>query len=394
MKLWLGLMLCAAAYGTTLTGSLKLPNGTGANGTLIFVLAQQEALASTGGCGGPAEITPTYQIKITVTNGSLVSPPAIYGNDCLLPQGSFYNIQFLDTNGNTVFTDRWQLSGSSVDIGTIVSAVITGTTQSLGTPGVVYTNPVSNQTIAQPVSTNFNVNTMQVTTSLTLPNGGVCNSSGCGGIFGNVMDLSSVQTATGAKTFNGGLVLPAVAGNSIAMGSLGNFYDRIFSGGDASCSGVTDGWMGIRTDSKAIEICVGGAEYTISGNSGNYVDLTSNQTVGGLKTFSSQVTVSGNNGFVSYNTSGSTASFSNNSANFVARGDGSLEATLIESSIYGSGTAFENLLGSFLVTGNGDTTVHNLTINGSAYAGSTAGVTCSGTPTSSFASINGIVTHC
>lgn len=222
--LCLALLLAISGYATTLSGTLRNPDGSGANGTLVFQLAQQEALVTTGGCGGPAEISPTYQVKITVTAGALVSPPSIYGNDCMLPSGSFYNITFLDTNGNIVFTDRWQLSGSSVDIGTIVSVVITGTTQSLGTPSIVFTIPTGNQTITQPGGTALSINNFIVTGSFTLPNGGVCNASGCAGIFGNVVDISSAQTITGAKTFNSNILFSGGAGVGTPLFPANNGY--------------------------------------------------------------------------------------------------------------------------------------------------------------------------
>lgn len=201
----------ATCLGTSLTGSLKNPDGTGANGTLSFSLAQQEALSGAGGCGGPAEISPTYQVNIKIVNGSMVSPPTIYGNDCMLPAGSFYNIRFIDTNGNLIFTDRWQIGGSSIDIGTIVSVVITGTTATLGSPSIVFTIPTANQTVTQPPGSTLGVNLLNVTNTLVLPNGGVCNASGCGGIFGNVVDITSAQTITGAKTFNSTLLFSGSA---------------------------------------------------------------------------------------------------------------------------------------------------------------------------------------
>ena len=45
---------------------------------------------------------------------------------------------------------------------------------------------------------------------------------------------------------------------SLSIGSSSNFYGRTFSGGDANCVGVDDGWMGFRTDTSELQICVGG----------------------------------------------------------------------------------------------------------------------------------------
>lgn len=44
----------------------------------------------------------------------------------------------------------------------------------------------------------------------------------------------------------------------------GNWYGRTFSGGDASCGSVADGWLGIRTDgvsTRSIQVCIGGTLY-------------------------------------------------------------------------------------------------------------------------------------
>jgi hypothetical protein len=157
---------------------------------------------STGGCGGPVEVVPTYQVRITVTAGALVGSPSVYGNDCILPNNLYYNVSFQDTNGNTLFTDRWVIIGSSLDIGTIVSTVILGTTGTLGSTGVVLFVPTGNQTVNQPSSTNLSINLFQVTGTLTLPNGGQCTATGCTGLISNAMDLTSTQSVSGSKTWS------------------------------------------------------------------------------------------------------------------------------------------------------------------------------------------------
>jgi hypothetical protein len=199
--LWL-LLIVQSAIATTLTGSLKNPDGTGATGYLFLSLSQQGALQSTGGCGGPAEIVPTYRVRVTVTAGSLIGSPSVYGNDCLLPNNLFYVISFQDINGNTLFSDRWVITGSSIDIGTIVSAVISGTTGTLGSTGLVLQVPTGNQTVNQPPSSNLLVNLFDVTDTLTLPNGGQCTASGCTGIIINAVTTNTTQSISGSKTFS------------------------------------------------------------------------------------------------------------------------------------------------------------------------------------------------
>lgn len=204
MKKLILLLFASSLYGqVTLTGTLNNPDGTGAAGYLYMTLSQVAALDPNNGCGGPVEVVPK-QLQITVKAGALQSPiPTPYGNDCLLPQGTFYNITFKDGNGNTIFTDRWYLSGSSVDVGTIVSVTITGTLVSVGTPGVIMTNPVSTQTITQPGVTAFNINTLNVTGTFTAPNGASCSGGSCTGFTpADMMTTDTAQTITGQKAFS------------------------------------------------------------------------------------------------------------------------------------------------------------------------------------------------
>src|SRR5579872_2808838 len=96
---------------------------------------------------------------------------------------------------------------------------------------------------------------LNLTSFLTLPNGANCNFAGCTGmVFGT------------AATFNGGFTTTNTSNSVLYIGSGGAFYSRTFSGGDANCSGVSDGWMGIRSDSNSIEYCTGGNTNIIGGN--------------------------------------------------------------------------------------------------------------------------------
>jgi hypothetical protein len=362
-------MTVSSLLGATLTGTLNNPDGTGGNGYLIFALAQQAALMSTSGCGGPIQVVPQYQVQIKVVNGAMVSPPSIYGNDCLLPQGTYYNITFKDNNGNLLLTDRWIITGSSVDIGTIQSVVLSGTTGSLGGPGVIFTVPSGAQQITQPSTSVLSINNFTVTGIFNAPGGGQCTSSGCTGFLtGNAVTLTGAQTITGQKTLNASLLangtidvgsttqpftvgrfngaveshvveiltngttfaspvtyqwlsssttsmqfndpsgtailtylnvggaaeyifsgdvvpngssynlgstgvpwvnahitnLMTTGNSSITIGSTGNFYGRTFTGADAACGSVADGWTGLRADTHELQVCLGGTLYKIA----------------------------------------------------------------------------------------------------------------------------------
>jgi hypothetical protein len=69
-----------------------------------------------------------------------------------------------------------------------------------------------------------------------------------------------VITNQGGIVAPGGFSMPSSGSATMYIGS-GNFYNRTWSGYDASCGGVTDGWMGIRTDTGQIELCAGGTLY-------------------------------------------------------------------------------------------------------------------------------------
>lgn len=242
--LLLGLQLSA----TTLTGTLKLPDGTGANGYLYMSLSQQAALMSTGGCGGPIQVVPTYEVRITVTDGALQGSPTVYGNDCLLPQGTYYKIRFVDRGGVVLLTDRWLITGASIDIGTIESVVITGTTQTLGGAGIILTYPATSQAVAQPPSTTLSVNDLTLTSKLTFPGNLICTITGC--TFGN------------GSIFNGGIATHPVSNSEIYINN-GNLYIRLISGGDAPCAGATDGWFALRTDTQELQICFNSTTYKV-----------------------------------------------------------------------------------------------------------------------------------
>jgi hypothetical protein len=186
---------------TSLFGTLKDPNGNGLNGSLSLALSRQGALRG-GGCGGPAEILPNIPFVIQVIAGVMQGSPSVYGNDCMLPQGTYYIAIVRDRGGNILLQDNWVITGSSVDVGTIVSAVVNGTTDTLGAPGVVFTVPTSSQTVTQPVGTQLSVNIFNVSSSFTAPNGATCTATGCTGFtVGNLMTTDTNQNVTGTKVF-------------------------------------------------------------------------------------------------------------------------------------------------------------------------------------------------
>jgi hypothetical protein len=90
-----------------------------------------------------------------------------------------------------------------------------------------------------------------------------------GGSFdiGNLLRWGNLKITTinssGAIQADGGLSTASGTNSTIYINS-GNFYLRTFSGGDASCGGVTNGWAGYRTDTNELQICNGGAVKKVS----------------------------------------------------------------------------------------------------------------------------------
>jgi hypothetical protein len=179
-----------------------------------------------------------------VTLGSFSGGHTVYGNDCLLPQGTYYKVLVQDTNGNNIMSDNWVVTGSIVDVGTIVSAVISGTTATLGQPAVVITQPTVTQTVTQPPSTVLAVNALSVTSSFLFPDGSGCNTTAC--------------SFNGLAAFLNGLGTNPSSSSALYIGASGVFVLRTITGSDFSCGGQPDGWTGVRVDTKELQICIAG----------------------------------------------------------------------------------------------------------------------------------------
>jgi len=117
------LLGCITARAQTqLTGTVNLPNGQGFSGVLRFSLAQDASVSSASPCPGPELVVPTEVVNVTVTNGTMVSPPILVSSYCTIPLGVPYYVVAIDTYGTAVFTDQWLISGSVFDVGTAVSS--------------------------------------------------------------------------------------------------------------------------------------------------------------------------------------------------------------------------------------------------------------------------------
>jgi hypothetical protein len=132
-----------------------------------------------------------------------------------------------------------------------------------------------------PTLTTVSAQTLTLSGNMTFANGAVCGVSGCSGMI-----------FPSSASFNGGLT--TLGNSSIQIGSGGNFYTRTFSGGDPSCAGIADGWIGMRTDNHTIQFCAGSTLYSIGGSSGGAgPTLAGTNTWTGVNTHTAAVNFNG-----------------------------------------------------------------------------------------------------
>jgi hypothetical protein len=135
------LSICTAAAATSLSGTFKNPDGSFVNGKIIFLLSQPARLNDQS-----AQIVPMVKI-FAVTNGALEGGAFVYGNDVLVPGGTYYLVRLVDSNNNLLFEQKWSISGVSLNLGTLTPT----------TTGVVYPDPLiknlaTSQAVQGPVS--------------------------------------------------------------------------------------------------------------------------------------------------------------------------------------------------------------------------------------------------
>lgn len=135
MKKWIfGILFFLAtlpSYATTISGTINYPNSTGLTGRISFQLSQQGSQLSTGGCGGPAVIVPSAPIYFAISAGTL-SSQTIVGNDCIAPANTYYIVQVRDSNNNVLFSQNWQITGTTLNVGSILPVIVPQGTVSIG----------------------------------------------------------------------------------------------------------------------------------------------------------------------------------------------------------------------------------------------------------------------
>lgn len=137
---------------TNLTGTFKNPDGSLVNGKLIFLLSQPARLNDSS-----AQIVPMVKI-FSVTNGILESGAFVFGNDVLVPTGTYYLVRLVDANNNLLFEQKWSIVGTNLDLGTL-----TPTTAGVVVPDPLLKNVSSTQAVQGPVTFSSGVTAFSLT---------------------------------------------------------------------------------------------------------------------------------------------------------------------------------------------------------------------------------------
>lgn len=102
------------ATATTVSGTLKAPDGAPVTGTIEFTLSQQAKTTTPPVTFAPSKTT------CTVTAGLIAAGCSVQGNDTLTPAGTFYRVRVLDSNNVVVVpSTNYTFSGAAVDLGSL-----------------------------------------------------------------------------------------------------------------------------------------------------------------------------------------------------------------------------------------------------------------------------------
>jgi len=108
-------LLCCSvpAWATTVSGTVKLPDGTLVNGTIEFILSQQATTIT------PPVLFAPVKTTCAVSAGAITAC-TVQGNDTLDPAGTFYKVRIVDQRNIIIMPEtKYTISGASVDLGTL-----------------------------------------------------------------------------------------------------------------------------------------------------------------------------------------------------------------------------------------------------------------------------------
>jgi hypothetical protein len=124
MKRFLGLLCLVLAialplHATSLTGTIKRPDGTSLTGKLRLTLSHPAHDKVAGTVVVPAPVT------FNVTSGALPGAAAVVGNDSLEPTGTYYWAEYFTAGGSKIMSNAFYITGIAFDIGAATPTTVT-----------------------------------------------------------------------------------------------------------------------------------------------------------------------------------------------------------------------------------------------------------------------------
>ncbi len=207
----LALLPCLAAQATNLTGTFKNPDGSPVNGKLIFLLSQPARINDNS-----AQVVPMVKI-FSVTNGALEAGAFLFGNDVLVPSGTYYVVRLVDANNNLLFEQKWSIQGTNLDLGSL-----TPTTTGVVLPDPLIKNVTTSQSVTGPVTFSGGVTAFSLTLNGNL-NPGAANAYDLGSPAAPWREVHAQRTNEHFRPGTvSGLVTPPAAAPQISQeGSTG-----------------------------------------------------------------------------------------------------------------------------------------------------------------------------
>jgi hypothetical protein len=115
----LALAIACPAFSTTLTGSIKRPDGTNLTGKIRITLCYPATDTTTG-----VVIVPT-PVNYTINAGVLPVGANVIGNDILQPRNTYYWVEYFDAYGTRIRQNPFYIMGATYDLGAAVPTTTT-----------------------------------------------------------------------------------------------------------------------------------------------------------------------------------------------------------------------------------------------------------------------------
>lgn len=169
-RFWTALLLLGMCMGlhaqtVAVSGTVTNPDGSPFTGTFLISLTKSSVVNT---CSTPPAVVPMPGVTVKVTGGTFPTTNLL-ATSCLSPRLPYY-VQVKDSLNRPVYSDNWyipQTTAGTVNVGTLGDVqMASGITVSV--PQAIISTPVGNQTITQPGGTSLTINSLVVTSSMTI----------------------------------------------------------------------------------------------------------------------------------------------------------------------------------------------------------------------------------